>query len=157
MLKNKVLKLCTPIQKSADDDDGDFIISGMASTNATDRMGDVIVSDAWKEKGALDNYLKNPVILAFHDMTQPIGKTISHETNDKGLKITAKISKSADKFITLIKEGILSAFSVGFIVKDADFDRKSGTFLIKSIELLEVSVVSVPANQEALNADRIPS
>lgn len=148
--RDKVLKLCVPFETKSEDEDEDLVISGHASTNDEDRMGDIIISDAWKKSGALDNYLKNPVVLAFHDMSQPIGKTTSHEVDSKGLKITAKISKVADNIITLIKEGILSAFSVGFSIKDADYDHESGIFIIKELELFEVSVVSIPANQNAL-------
>ena len=152
LTREKVLKLYVPIESKdahGDEEEG-LTISGHASTNDEDRSGDIIVSDAWKKSGALDNYLKNPVILAYHDPSRPIGKAVEHSVDDNGLKITAKISKAAGDIIQLIKEGILSAFSVGFIVKDADFDNKSGIFLIKELELLEVSVVSIPANQNAL-------
>jgi len=152
LTKEKVLKLYVPIEtKTAHgEEDEDLIITGHASTNDEDRTGDVIILDAWKKVDALANYLKNPVILAFHDTSRPIGKTIDHEVDDKGLKITAKISKAAGDIIELIKEEILSAFSIGFMIKDADFDPKSGVFFIKELELFEVSVVSVPANQNAL-------
>lgn len=150
-MKDKVLKLYVPFDtKGATDEDEDLLITGHASTNDEDRSGDIIVSDAWKKSGALANYLKNPVVLAFHDMSRPIGRTISHEVDEKGLKVTAKISKAVGEVVTLIKEGILSAFSVGFTVKDADFDRESGVFIIKDLELYEISVVSIPANQNTL-------
>jgi HK97 family phage prohead protease/HK97 family phage major capsid protein len=150
MEKDQVLKLNFPIEMKEVEGDEDLRITGHASTNDIDRSGDIIVTDAWKKSGALDNYLKNPVILAFHDMSQPIGKTESHEVDEKGLRITARISKAAGSIVQLIKEGILSAFSVGFMIKDADFDPKSGVFAIKELELFEISVVSIPANQNAL-------
>lgn len=149
--KDKVLHIDVPFEKKeASEEDEDLLITGHASTNDTDRSGDVIVTDAWRDTKALENYLKNPVILAFHDMSRPIGKTVHHEVDSKGLKITAKISKAAGGIIDLIKEGILAAFSVGFQIKDADWDHDTGTFFIKEIELLEISVVSIPANQNAL-------
>ena len=125
--RNKILKLYTPIEKvyTKESDDGELFITGHASTNDEDRTGDIIVSDAWKKKGALDNYLKNPVILAFHDMSRPIGKTIEHEVDSIGLKIKAKISKAAGEIVELIKEGILSALSVGFMIKDADYYKRT--------------------------------
>ena len=154
LTKEKVLKLCVPFvtkeHEDGEDDDDELIITGLASTNDEDRSGDIIASNAWKKKEALANYLKNPIVLAFHDMSRPIGKTIKHEVVSNGLSITAKISKSAGDIIGLIKEGILSAFSVGFVIKDADFDPDSGIFMIKELELFEVSVVSIPANQNAL-------
>jgi HK97 family phage prohead protease/HK97 family phage major capsid protein len=148
--KDKLLKLCIPLETKQEGDEKELIISGHASTNDEDRSGDVIVTDAWRKPAALKNYLKNPIVLAFHDMSRPIGKTIGHEVDDKGLKITAKISKAAGNIRDLIKEGIVSAFSVGFMIKDADFNSDSGIFVIKDVELYEVSVVSIPANQNAL-------
>jgi HK97 family phage prohead protease/HK97 family phage major capsid protein len=153
LTKDKVIKLCVPFESkefTSEEEDGSLTITGLASTNDEDRSGDIIASDAWNKKEALANYLKNPIILAFHDMARPIGKTVEHKIQDNGLVITAKISKAAGDIIDLIKEGILSAFSVGFMIKDADFDPKSGIFMIKELELFEVSVVSVPANQNAL-------
>jgi HK97 family phage prohead protease len=150
LTKHKVLKLCVPMEKTEENEDGSLQITGHASTNDKDRSGDIIVSDAWKKSEALANYLKNPIILAFHDMARPIGKAIAHEVDEKGLKITAKISKAAGPIVDLIKEGILSALSVGFMINEADYDEEDGTFFIKSLELYEISVVSVPANQNAL-------
>jgi HK97 family phage prohead protease len=50
---------------------------------------------------------------------------------------------------SLVKEGILGAFSVGFRVKDADYLSETDGLKIKDAELFEVSVVSVPCNQAA--------
>lgn len=126
----------------------DLIIAGMASTNNTDRVGDIIETEAWT-KGGLDNFLNNPVILFNHDYNQPIGRAVSLGTNDNGLQLQAKIAKSAGHVGDLIKEGVLGAFSVGFRVKDAEFMTESDGYRIKDAELLEVSVVTVPANQAA--------
>jgi len=154
MSKDKIFEIVTPFElevKSADggSDDEELYITGYASTSDKDRSDDVILAKAWKEAGAMDNYLKNPVILAYHNMEKPIGKTVDHKVDKKGLKITAKISKTAGDVLTLIKEGVLSTFSVGFMVKDADYDKKTGIFVIKEVELYEVSVVAIPANAAA--------
>lgn len=130
------------------EEDNDLHIAGMASTNGTDRVGDVIETEAWT-KGGLNNYLNNPVILFNHDYNQPIGRAIALETNDKGLQLKAKIAKSAGHVGELIKEGVLGAFSVGFRVKDAEYMTETDGYKIKDAELLEVSVVTVPANQAA--------
>jgi len=150
-MKNKIFELVTPFELEVKDGGGEdeLFITGYASTSDKDRSDDVILADAWKQAGALDNYLKNPVILAYHNMEKPIGKTVTHTVNKKGLKITAKISKTAGDVLQLIKEGVLSTFSVGFIVKDADYDKKTGIFVIKDVELYEVSVVAIPANAAA--------
>ena len=130
------------------DEGDDLHIAGMASTNGTDRVGDIIETEAWT-KGGLDNFLNNPVILFNHDYNQPIGRAVQLGTNDNGLQLKAKIAKSAGHVGELIKEGVLGAFSVGFRVKDAEYMTETDGYKIKDAELLEVSVVTVPANQAA--------
>jgi len=132
-----------------DEDDGSIKIRGYASTVDTDRSGDIIESSAWK-KGGLDNYQKNPILLFNHDYNKPIGKATSLTITSRGLEIEGKISKSAGHIAEMVKEGILSAFSVGFRVKDADWMDETEGYRIKDAELFEVSVVSVPANQGAI-------
>ena len=143
---NKIFHIGSTFKAYEDGDD--LHITGMASTNNTDRVGDIIESEAWT-KGGLQNYLNNPVILFNHDYNQPIGRAIELGTNDNGLQLKAKIAKSAGHVGELIKEGVLGAFSVGFRVKDAEYMTETDGYKIKDAELLEVSVVTVPANQAA--------
>ena len=144
----KIFNLTSTFKSVDPNEDGSVNIKGYASTNDTDRAGDVINKEAW-EKGGLDNFSNNPIILFNHDYNKPIGRATSLETDEKGLKITANLSKSAGDVTNLVKEGILRAFSVGFRVKDADYMESGDGYLIKDAELFEVSVVSVPANQAA--------
>lgn len=144
---NKIFNLISVVKEHHEDDDKDLVVRGMASTNDKDRVGDIIEASAWKK--GLAAYRKNPIILFNHNYDRPIGKAMKISTTDGGLELEAKISKSAPDVVGLIKEGILKAFSVGFMVKDAEYDRDSDTFMIKQVELLEVSVVSVPANGAA--------
>ena len=143
---NKIFHIGSTFKAFEDGDD--LHITGMASTNGTDRVGDIIETEAWT-KGGLQNYLNNPVILFNHDYNQPIGRAVSLGTNDNGLQLKAKIAKSAGHVGELIKEGVLGAFSVGFRVKDAEYMVETDGYKIKDAELLEVSVVTVPANQAA--------
>ena len=145
---NKVFNL-TSVFKAQPTDDGTVKIQGYASTNDTDRAGDVIEKDAWLQ-GGLENFKNNPILLFNHDYNSPIGKATGLEVTDKGLKIDGVISKSAGKIAEMVKEGILGAFSVGFRVKDADYIEETDGLRIKDAELFEVSVVSVPANQSAI-------
>jgi HK97 family phage prohead protease len=144
---NKVFSLVTNIK--AQETEKGVNISGMASTMDIDRVGDVILPEAWS-KGGLDNYKRNPIVLFNHNYNAPIGKATEVEPTNKGLAFKAFISKAAPNGIAeLIKDGVLGAFSVGFIVKDADYIEETGGLKIKDAELFEVSVVSVPANQTA--------
>lgn len=129
----------------------DFIIS----TAAVDRMGDTIAVDGWK----LANFRKNPVVLWAHDASMlPIAKASNIRVEDGKLMARAEfmpreISGFSDAVYRALKAGFLSACSVGFAPIKYAFSEDSGRrFGIDFLEceLLEFSVVPVPANQEAL-------
>jgi len=139
------------IEIKASESKKSFKIAGYANTASKDRTGDVVTPEAWAK--GIENYRKNPVLLYQHDHSKPIGKADAIRVDKKGIFVEGSVSDAAEKLHgvqTLIKDGALKSFSVGFRVKDADYDRNSDTFYIKDLELLEISVVSVPANQESL-------
>ena len=145
---NKILHIASTF-KSHESDDGGVMIRGMASTDHSDRVGDVIKAEAWT-KGGLDQFKNNPIILFNHDYDRPIGRATGVKVTDSGLELEAKISKAAPANVAqLVKDGVLGAFSVGFKVKDADYIEETDGLMIKDAELFEVSVVSVPCNQAA--------
>lgn len=151
--KNKVLYvnstfIAKALPKDGEEDNGTCTIEGYASTNDVDRQGDVVPASVW-EKG-IKNYLKNPIILAYHDHTMPVGRMTDHRVDEKGLWIKATISDAAGSVYNLVKNGIVTAFSIGFRVLDAEYNSAAEVFLIKDLELHEISVVSVPANQNTL-------
>ena len=145
---NKIFNV-TSTFKSHENDDGSVMIRGMASTDHSDRAGDVISAEAWA-KGGLESFKNNPVILFNHDYDKPIGRATGLKITERGLELEAKISKSAPAAVCeLVKDGVLGAFSVGFRIKDADYIKETDGLMIKDAELFEVSVVSVPCNQAA--------
>lgn len=146
--KNKLLYLDNAFTKSASGDDESIYIEGYASTNDKDRHGDVVPSYVWED--GLKEFLKNPIILGYHNHGTPIGRMVEHKVDEKGLWIKARISKAAGAVYNLVKDGILTAFSIGFRILDADYKSELDLFVIKELELHEISVVSVPANQNTL-------
>ena len=147
-MSNKIYHWTSTFKSLGETDDGGVEIKGSASTNALDRAGDIIETEAWT-KGGLENFKNNPIILFNHNYDRPIGRAKDLQVTDKGLEISAKISKAAGDVTQLIKDGVLGAFSVGFKVKDADYMTETDGYKIKDAELFEVSVVSVPCNQGA--------
>jgi HK97 family phage prohead protease len=147
-LMNKVFTLDSTI-KAVEDTSTELRIEGYASTDALDRASDKILPTAWT-KGGLDNYKNNPILLFNHNYSEPIGRVTEIATDGKGLKIKGVISKSAGKVYELVKERILTTFSVGFKIRDADYDKSNDGLIVKDAELLEVSVVTIPCNQDAV-------
>lgn len=152
--KNKLLHLSGSIVTKSEDlptADGkidSIMIEGYASTNDADRQGDVVPTAVW-EKG-MENYLKNPIILAYHDHSEPVGRMVEHRIDSKGLWIKARISAAAEDVFNLVKDGVLTAFSIGFRIADAEYNSAAELFVVKELELHEISVVSVPANQNTI-------
>jgi HK97 family phage prohead protease len=144
----KIYQWTSTFKSLGETDDGGINIKGSASTNGLDRAGDIIESEAWM-KGGLENFKGNPIILFNHDYNKPIGRATGLEVTDKGLEISAKISKAAGDITQLVKDGVLGAFSVGFRCKDSEYMTDTDGYKIKDAELFEVSVVSVPCNQGA--------
>ena len=149
-INNKVFHLNSQFTKelpSADQPIDSIFISGYASVNSVDRTGDVIPSSAWET--GMQNYLKNPIVLAYHDHDDPVGRMVEHKIDKKGLWVKVRISAASEIF-NLVKDGVLTAFSVSFRVNDAEYDANTELFVIKELELIEISVVSVPCNQDTL-------
>lgn len=151
--KNKVLFLNSSFTKSeplptADGKIDSVTIEGYASTNDVDRHGDIVPASVWE--AGIKNYLKNPVILAYHDHSEPVGRMTDHRVDEKGLYVKARISAAAEDVFNLVKDGVLTAFSIGFRIVDAEYNSALELFVVKELELHEISVVSVPANQNTL-------
>ena len=126
-------------------------IAGYANTSDKDRTGDIVLSEAWVK--GVDHFRRNPILLYQHDHSKPIGRVNNIRVDKKGIFVEASVSDAAESqhgVKTLIRDGVLKSFSVGFRVKDATYDKVSDVFFIKDLELLEISVVSVPANQNSL-------
>ena len=148
-MKNKLIYFKSEMKVAATEDSDKLKISGYASTDDVDRAGDVILKEAWTD--GLSNYQKNPILLFNHDYNRPIGKATSVSLTDEGLFLEGEIStKAAPDIAALVEDDILKAFSVGFMVKDAEYDSATDIFKITEAELYEVSVVSVPCNQDAV-------
>lgn len=132
-------------------------VSFVASTATPDRYGDVIDQRGWETSA----YNKNPVVLLNHDSSElPIGKGNVH-IRDGQLVIDVQFDDQdpkAQEVKRKAQNGFLNAVSVGFrpleskaryeLPKDNKYYGQKGTYFSKA-ELLEVSIVTIPANGEA--------
>lgn len=134
---------------------GDRQLEFTITTDSPDRDQDVIAADGWDTS----NFQKNPVVLFGHDYRSlPVAKAVSLTHGSHGLKAVAEFATAdlypfADTVYRMLKGGFLRATSVGFRPLEYKFSeddaRKGGIDFTKQ-ELLEFSVVPVPANAEAL-------
>jgi len=149
MKKNK-----TGIQSA--DDPFKFIMS----TDTVDRMGDIVKQD-WN----LNEFAKNPIALWQHNSSFPIGTW--DYVRVEGGRLVGKLilakqgtSRLIDEIRSLIEQRIIQAVSVGFSPGSATPINKEKPWqgsILKNNTLLECSLVSVPANSEALLAKSLSS
>ncbi len=129
---------------------GERRLKFLLSTKDRDRDGDTIDPQGW----ILTNYLKNPVVLFAHKYDTPaVAKTISIEIAPEGLVAvaefpSAEVYEFGHTLYLLYREGFMRAVSVGFNPVEWR-EREDGVDYIKQ-ELLEWSLVPVPANPDAL-------
>lgn len=133
--------------------DGEGRLSGLAATFGNlDSVNDIIVPGAFAE--SLKRRPASKVrLLAFHNPNEPIGRIDLLEETKEGLQIDATLARGvqrADEVERLINMGALDSASIGFRAKKSTRDRKTGARLLEKIDLFEVSVVSMPANEQAL-------
>jgi Escherichia/Staphylococcus phage prohead protease len=155
----RLLRAAT-IEKAAGGD-GARRITFIASDETVDRYGDIIRASGWK----LENFRRNPVLLWAHSSREPpIGRV--PDIRVEGTRLIADcdfvpegVDPFADLVWTLIDQKFVNASSVGFmpladpkVIRDDD-DMITG-FEFNDQELLELSVVPVPANPQALAVAR---
>lgn len=125
----------------------------VANEETPNCYGDVIIAAGWQ----LDNFKKNPVLMFSHDyQVAPVGTVSRIEVQGKQLIATIKWDEE-DPFAAFIKgkyeRNVMRAVSVGFQpLEYHEMDIKQGKRAISfdKSELLELSVVAIPAHPGAL-------
>jgi HK97 family phage prohead protease len=142
------------------EDEENRIVSFIASDETVDRMGDIIRADGWQ----LRDFKKNPVLLWAHNSSEPpIGTVTDIRVEKNRLLARAKFMPEglhdfADKIWKMVQLGFLRAVSVGFM--PVEWDMRKGAdgewlgYEFTKQQLLELSVVPVPANPAALTVAR---
>lgn len=131
-------------------------ITGVASTPNPDRMGDVIESLGI-------TFAKNLKLLLYHDTKKPVGHVQFDRPTKDGLRFTAKLADVREPGVVRerieeawhsLKAGLLSFVSIGFRPLGYDDDSiewmENGGIRYKQTEVLELSLVTIPANAEAV-------
>ncbi len=161
-------KLCAKIGLKYYDGFERRIVQYKFTDATTDRYGDRITAKGVK----LDKYRANPIVLGFHNSyTFPIGATIKawYEKSDDSVKgwvlffdsniDDTGISESTFKFVT---SGAVKTGSIGFIpvagkVRKPTEEEKTTYgmtdwgYIYDEIELLEYSIVPLPANPSSMS------
>jgi HK97 family phage major capsid protein/HK97 family phage prohead protease len=132
------------------------VLEGIATTPTADRIGDIVESEGAQFKMPLP-------LLWQHKSDQPVGHVEIAKVNKNGISFKARIAKieeagelknMVDKAWQAVKAKLVRGVSIGFRALETeplDKDDKFGwgPVRFKKWEWLELSVVTIPANQDA--------
>lgn len=131
-------------------DDDQRVIRGIATTATPDRMGDVV-----EPRGI---QFKNPLPLLWqHDPRKPVGTCTFAPATEAGIAFEASLPKIAeagalkdrvDEAWQCVKLGLVRGVSIGF--REIEYSRMdTGGYRYLASEVLELSLVTIPANADA--------
>lgn len=116
-----------------------------------DLGGDVVMPGAFKRTLAEHKAGGSlPVMLWQHDHSRVLGKWLDMNEDDRGLVAKGELAPTdlGKEIHELLKMEAVKGLSIGYIPTDIDYDG-DGTRLLKEVDLLELSVVSIPMNPKA--------
>lgn len=131
-------------------DDDERVITGVATTPTPDRMGDIV--------DPLGVKFKNPLPLLWqHDSRSPVGTVKFGKPTEDGIPFEARLPKIADdgplkdRVDTAwgeVKHKLVRGVSIGFRALEYSFMDDGGIRFVET-EVLELSLVTIPANADA--------
>lgn len=149
-MTDQIIRKTNTLKMSGHDAEGmEFILSDATP----DRYDDTIDPGGW----VLENFNRNPIALFNHNSDFPVGRWEKLGVDQLGLRgwlrmAPAGTSPRHDEIRALVDAGILKAVSVGFMPIESQSRKESnrGGVHYSKQELVETSLVSVPANPNAL-------
>lgn len=132
--------------------DGDErVIKGIATTPNPDRVGDVV--------DPLGVEFQNPLPLLWqHEADKPVGLVTFEKPTRKGIKFEARLPKimeegklrdRIEEAWQSVKAGLVRAVSIGFRTLEYEVIKETGGLQFNRSEVMELSLVTIPANADA--------
>lgn len=144
---------------SADDVAEDGTFDGYASTTLgePDSYGDVVMPGAFTKTLARHKAKKSmPMMFFGHNADElPIGDWLEMSEDDKGLRAKGRIALDdplGARVYSALKAGRVRGLSIGYRIPAGGIEpdpEVKGVFRLKEVDLIEVSVVNIPANPDA--------
>lgn len=134
-------------------DDGTF--NGYGSVFGTvDSYQEVVAPGAFTESLAELKAKGRPVpVLWQHRSSEPIGAWSALSEDDRGLFGEGRILLDAGdmerRAHAHMKAGTVTGLSIGYWVRESSYDEKTGIRTLTKLDLIEISLVTFPANDDA--------
>lgn len=152
---NDIYRAYSVITERSVAEDKDFtVLKGIATTPTTDRVGDIV-----EPMGAK---FKTPMPLLWqHRHSEPVGNVVSAKAGKNGIPFEAhiphvreagRLKDRIDEAIQSVKYGLVLAVSIGFraLGRESVERMEDGGYRFKEWEWLELSLVTIPANSDAV-------
>ncbi|WP_335957898.1 HK97 family phage prohead protease [Acinetobacter nosocomialis] len=142
-----------PLKIKSVSENGEF--EGYGSVfGVEDSYGDVVMQGAfkrtlqeWADKKRL------PALLWQHKTDEPLGPYLEMKEDENGLYVRGRLliedDPLAKRAYAHLKAGSLGGLSIGYWIRDYEYDKQLGIYKLTDIDLWEVSLVTFPANDEA--------
>ncbi len=133
---------------------GDGVFSGYASVFHTlDQQNEIVAAGAFtRTLRQASQQNRTPAMLWMHDPTIPIGLWQSIREDQNGLAVEGRLAlrtqKGAEAY-ELLKLGALTGLSIGYRVVSSRVDATRKARILTDVDLLEISLVTFPANESA--------
>jgi len=134
-------------------DDGTWTGYGSKFGNV-DSYGEIVAKGAFAKSLAEIKASGDPLpALWQHRSGEPIGYYDLLTEDDQGLKVAGTLLVNditrAREAYALMKARAIKGMSIGYYVRDSSWDEKTGIRTLKEVELVEISIVTFPANPAA--------
>lgn len=131
-----------------------FTFKGYGSTFGNmDLVRDIMVRGAFLRSLSI----RMPILLWQHDMREPIGVFDKCYEDEKGLCVEAKMPIADDlvrgRVMPQMDIGSVKSMSIGYTTKVYEYDKEQNVYYLKDVDLWEISLVTIPANPQALVTD----
>lgn len=149
----KVRDFALEVKADGVSDDGSF--EGYGSVfGVVDSYQEIVAPDAFAESLAeLAAKNRRVPVLWQHRSDQPIGVYSDLTEDETGLFVKGKLLidevGQAKEAHALMKAGAVTGLSIGYWVRESTYDEKTGIRTLTKLDLVEVSLVTFPANDDA--------
>lgn len=124
------------------------LFCGYASVfNVVDNQNDVVLPNAIKN---IDDVINIPILWQ-HDVKKPVGKVVDAYIDDIGLFIYADINQEliyGKEAYSSLKSNTVNGLSIGYKINKNYIKDNIG--YLEDIKIIEISIVSLPANEMSM-------
>lgn len=141
------------LKVKAVNEDGTF--SGYGSVfGVEDSYGEIVAKGAFADSLKEIEAKGRPVpVLWQHRSAEPLGIYTQLKEDDTGLYVEGRLLieslPRAKEAHALMQVGAVSGLSIGYLVRQSSYDEKTNIRTLTKVDLMEISIVTFPANDEA--------